>query len=360
MSLIENYTRAVTEGKVLHDTPQLTALGYLQVLEEELADIPVKQGCLARLRGIPKQSVRGLYLWGGVGRGKTWLMDLFYDALPIENKLRLHFRHFMQQIHDELDQLRGRREPLDQVAKHFAQRARVLCLDEFYVEDITDAMILHRLLHGLRAQGQTLVFTSNLAPDALYRNGLQRERFLPAISLIKEHSKIFHLDGDTDHRLNKLEHTSIWFTPVNMASERAIQQCFETLAPANIEYELLLDINHRQIPALRCADDVIWFEFHQLCSGPRASADYIELARRYHTVFLSGIPIMGEAEEEWAHRFANLVDEFYDRKVKLIISAETEPRHLYHGKQMAFEFQRTISRLLDMRSHDYLSQAHKP
>ena len=363
MNLIEYYTRIVAQGRITHDNNQLMAVERLEALKSQLSN-DSGNGLRKYFSGLldrknPNRN-QGLYMWGGVGRGKTWLMDLFFDALPFENKLRLHFRHFMQEIHDDLDRLRGQRDPLHHVAKHFAQRSRILCLDEFYVEDITDAMILYRLLDGLIRQGQTIVFTSNLAPDELYRNGLQRERFLPAIALIKDRTEVIHLDGDTDHRLNKLKSTHTYFTPVNIASEKAIERCFIDLAPGKIEHDLILNINHRQIPSVRCGDDIGWFEFHQLCIGPRASADYIELARRFHTICLSGVPIMTEANEEWAHRFVNLVDEFYDRRVKLIISAETEPQHLYKGKLLAFEFQRTISRLLEMRSHDYLAEPHRP
>lgn len=360
MNLIKFYSQAVADGRIYDDAGQRMAAKHLQLLKSEISSNPERQSPLMRLLGRRQQQNKGLYLWGGVGRGKTWLMDLFYENLPFDNKLRLHFRHFMQQIHEELDTLRGQRDPLKHVARHFAQRARVLCLDEFYVEDITDAMILYRLLDALLAQGMILVFTSNITPDELYKNGLQRERFLPAIAFIKEHADVVHLDGQTDHRLNKLKSTNAWFTPVNFASEKAIKQCFDSLAPGKPLMNQTLEINHRQISALRCVDDIVWFEFHQLCIGPRSSADYIELARRYHTVLLSGIPIMSNDHEEWAHRFINLVDEFYDRRVKLIVSAEAGPQYLYQGKRMTFEFQRTISRLLEMRSHDYLGQAHKP
>lgn len=360
MNLVKHYTQAVADGRIYDDIGQRSATEYLQALKSELSSNPEQQSLITRLLGRRREQPRGLYLWGGVGRGKTWLMDLFYMSLPFDDKLRLHFRHFMQQIHEELDNLQGQRDPLKYVARHFARRARVLCLDELYVEDITDAMILYRLLDALLAQGMTLVFTSNLTPDELYKNGLQRERFLPAIAFIKEHANVVHLDGQTDHRLNKLKSTSTWYTPVNTATERAIEKCFDALAPGKPLMDQTLEINHRQICALRCVDDIAWFQFQQLCIGPRSSADYIELARRYHTVLISGIPIMGEAQEEWAHRFINLVDEFYDRRVKLIISAEAGPQYLYQGKRMSFEFQRTISRLLEMRSHDYLGEAHKP
>jgi cell division protein ZapE len=360
MNLSTHYQQALASEHFQPDPAQLGALTQLQALSDRLQQ-PQPTSWLARLRiGKDHNAPRGIYLWGGVGRGKTWLMDMFFGALPFDKKLRLHFRHFMQEIHDELAQLSGHRDPLPRVASHFAQRARVLCLDEFYVEDITDAMILYRLLDALNKQGVTLVFTSNLAPAELYKNGLQRERFLPAITLIETSTEVVELSGNTDHRLRKLKQAHTWFSPLNTASERAIEQRFLELAPGSVQIDIILEINHRPIGCLRRADDVAWFDFYQLCHGPRASADYIELARQFHTVLLSGVPDMGEHEEEWAHRFINLVDEFYDRRVKLLISADNEPAHLYHGRRHQFDFQRTVSRLMEMRSDEYLALAHRP
>jgi cell division protein ZapE len=362
MDLSAIYQQALHSDRFEPDPAQLNALEHLQILYARLQN-PAPQGWISRLRkkwSAAKPPQRGLYLWGSVGRGKTWLMDMFFDALPFDNKLRLHFRHFMQEIHDELTQLAGHRDPLLIVAQHFAQRAQVLCLDEFYVEDITDAMILHRLLNALTDQGIALVFTSNLAPQALYKNGLQRERFLPAIQLIENNTDVVELDGDTDHRLRKLKQAHTYFSPLNTASERAIEQRFTELAPGTAVANITLEINHRQIACLKRADDVAWFNFYQLCHGPRASADYIELARQFHTVLISGVPCMGANQEEWAHRFINLVDEFYDRRVKLLITADNEPAHLYQGRRHEFDFQRTVSRLMEMRSDDYLAQPHRP
>ena len=362
MDLNAQYQHALQSKHFEPDPAQSAALAALQALSSKLQQ-PVNQGWLSRCSqrfSKPKSTQRGLYLWGDVGRGKTWLMDLFFDNLPFKDKLRLHFRHFMQEVHDELTQLSGHQDPLRLVAKHFAQRARVLCLDEFYVEDITDAMILHRLLAALHTQNVTMVFTSNLEPYELYKNGLQREQFLPAIELIEKANEVIELTGDTDYRLRKLKQANTYFSPLNQASERAIKQRFAELAPGEPLDGISLDINHRHITCLQCADDVVWFDFHQLCHGPRASADYIELARQFHTVLISNVPRMSEHDEEWAHRFIDLVDEFYDRRVKLLISADTEPAHLYQGRLHSFDFQRTVSRLMEMRSDDYLAQAHRP
>jgi cell division protein ZapE len=362
IKLRTHYEHLVHGPHFVADPGQGEAVDQLQQLAERLAQPRPDTWAnrLGRRLGRLPAPEQGLYLWGGVGRGKTWLMDLFHEALPFEDKLRLHFHHFMQQIHDELAQQRGQRNPLPLVAHHFAQRTRVLCLDEFYVEDITDAMILYRLLDALIRQGVTLVITSNLQPQQLYQYGLQRERFLPAIALLQQHTTVIHLDGDSDHRLQKLRQSHTYFSPLHSASEAALHHCFTELAPNAGNNDVVLNIHHRPIIARQCADDVAWFDFHQLCHGPRASADYIELAKQFHTVLISGVPIMGEKEEEWAHRFVDLIDEFYDRRVKLLLSAETEPQHLYRGRRLSFEFQRTTSRLMEMRSDEYLAQPHRP
>ena len=345
MSIVDEYHKASQRKLFEHDAAQIEVIDQLQTLYDQLDD---------------QQSSLGLYLWGDVGRGKTWLMDLFYNCLEFDNKLRLHFRHFMQDVHDELAHLSGHKDPLPIVAKYYSQRTRIICLDEFFVEDISDAMILYRLLEALFAQGITIVFTSNLAPEELYKNGLQRDRFLPAIALIQNNTTVFHLDGNTDHRLRKLTHADTYFTPINGASERAMEQRFTGLAPSPGAIDMPLNINHRKISCLRCAGDVVWFNFFQICQGPRSSADYIELAQRFHTVLISGIPKMGEDVEDLAHRFIDLVDEFYDRKVKLILSAEAPLSDMYHGRQLKKQFQRTISRLMEMHSEEYLAMPYRP
>jgi cell division protein ZapE len=345
MSIIDEYYQASQRKLFEHDAAQVAVIDQLQTLYDQFDD---------------RQNGLGLYLWGDVGRGKTWLMDLFYDCLDFDNKLRLHFRHFMQDIHDELAHLSGHKDPLPIIAKHYSQRTRIICLDEFFVEDISDAMILYRLLEALFAKDITIVFTSNLIPEELYKNGLQRDRFLPAIELIQKNTMVLHLDGDTDHRLRKLTHADTYFTPVNDASEHAMEQRFSGLAPSLGVMDMPLNINHRKISCLRCAGDVVWFNFYQLCQGPRSSADYIELAQRFHTVLISGIPKMGEDEEDLAHRFVDLVDEFYDRKVKLILSAETKLINLYHGRRLLPQFRRTVSRLIEMHSEEYLATPYRP
>ena len=304
--------------------------------------------------------VKGIYLWGGVGRGKTWLMDMFYMALPFDGKRRLHFHHFMQAVHDELGLLKGHTNPLILVARNFAKNNSVLCLDEFHVSDITDAMLLYGLLDELFKCGITLVLTSNQHPDDLYKNGLQRDRFLPAIDFIKHNTRLINIDGQTDHRLRLLEKADVWYTPLSDDNNHRLTRRFNQLAPSNGELNQSVQINHRTLQSKMIADDVIWFEFEMLCSSPRATSDYIEIAKCFHTVFISDIPQMNESQDDKARRFINMIDEFYDRNVKLIVSSEVEPAILYSGSQLEFEFLRTSSRLEEMRSHNYLSKAHKP
>ncbi|MDQ1363577.1 MAG: Cell division protein ZapE, partial [Pseudomonadota bacterium] len=294
-----------------------------------------------------------------VGRGKTWLMDLFYENLPVKQKLRLHFHHFMQTVHDELSLLRGQRDPVKLIAFNFARHARVICLDEFHVADITDAMLLRGLLDALFHEGVTLVATSNQPPDDLYKNGLQRSQFLPAIKLLKSFTRIIRVDGGVDHRLRLLEKAGVWYTPLGEETNNRLSMRFAEIAPCTDYKTEKLMINYREITTKRHIDGIAWFDFGMLCSSPRATPDYIEIARRFHTVFISDIPQLNEASDDMATRFINLIDEFYDRNIKLIASAATTPGELYTGRQLMMEFQRTRSRLEEMRSHEYLAHAHK-
>ncbi len=358
------YQQRITQDKFDHDPAQENAVEKFeelhQLLKQNLEQRDDFSNKLKRLIKKPQTPITGLYLWGGVGRGKTWLMDLFFDSLPFPKKIRLHFHRFMQAVHDQLTMLRGHRDPLVLIAKNFAKKYRILCLDEFHVSDITDAMLLYGLLDALFKEGVTLVATSNLEPDDLYKNGLQRERFVPAIELIKKHTQSVNLDGEIDHRLRILEKAETWYDALVPDIDEVLRIRFEELAPCKGQKNENLRINYRDITAKLYADDVAWFEFKTLCTGPRAAADYIEIARRFHTLFITNIPIMNEAIDDQARRFINMIDEFYDRNVKLIISAQAIPSELYTGQQLEFEFQRTISRLEEMRSHDYLCRPHKP
>jgi len=356
----QRYAEDVRAGRIQEDPVQLVALARLDALQQRLAVPPPAPTLLDRLRGRerPPSPQRGLYLWGGVGRGKTYLMDLFHETVPV-SKLRLHFHRFMHRVHADLRAVGGTRDPLRQVAAKLAAEARVLCFDEFFVSDIGDAMILAELLDQIFRRGVCLVATSNIAPGGLYENGLQRRRFLPAIALLEQHTDIHHLDAGVDYRLRLLEQAELYHQPLGEAAEASLRTSFERLINGPALAGEVLEIEGRPIPARFTCDDVVWFEFAALCEGPRGQADYIELARLYHAVVLSNVPQLTSRWEEAARRFIALVDEFYDRKVKLIISAAVPIAELYVGERLRFEFERTRSRLLEMQSADYLGRVHK-
>jgi len=307
-----------------------------------------------RSRRVP---IRGLYLHGGVGRGKTYLMDLFFDALPIRHKRRTHFHHLMRDVQDALAQSDRARDPLDKLAAHFSKNVRVLCVDEFVVNDIGDAMLLGGWLRGLFQRGVTLVATSNLAPWELYAEGLQRVRFLPAIELIEAHCEVYHVTGGDDYRLRALRQASVYFVPTDAAALRAMEKLFVQLSEGREFVTRALAVNHREILVIRRSDTVCWFDFSELCGGLRNTADYMEIAAMFPTVLLSSVPIMDASRDDEARRFINLIDEFYDRRVRLIVSAQAPAGHLYRAGRWSGEFQRTASRLREMRSHAYLSSA---
>lgn len=302
--------------------------------------------------------VRGLYIWGGVGRGKTLLMDLFFESLDIDEKERIHFHRMMHGVHARLKALGEIEDPLDTVAEDIASGIRVLCFDEFFVGDIGDAMILGGLLQGLFRRGITLVTTSNSAPDDLYKEGLQRQRFLPAIAAIKAYTEIVHMEGDIDYRLRLLQEAGTYLAPDDSLAEDTLQHFFDESASSQITEDAMLDVNGRNIRAHRCAKGVAWFDFDDICDGPRSQNDYIEIARWYPSVIVSGVPELTREREDQARRFVALVDEFYDRRVKLIVSAAKDPHTLYTGQRLALEFERTVSRLIEMQSMDYLASPH--
>ena len=305
-------------------------------------------------------AIPGLYLWGGVGRGKTLLMDEFFDALEGASKRRAHFHRFMQSVHDELKRLRKERmeDPLRVIAAGWAAEVRVLCLDEFHVRDIADAMLLGRLLQGLFEEGVTLVATSNVPPARLYEGGLQRDRFLPAIAELEARLHVLELAGTEDHRLRALERADVYHSPLGPAAEAGLAACFDRLVPNGRSAEGILTVLGRPIPTVRAADGVAWFRFDDLCDGPRGAADYIEIARCFHTVLLSDIPVIGPRERDRVRRFISLVDELYDRRVNLVVSAAAPPAGLYPEGRDAFEFRRTRSRLEEMRTREYLHREH--
>jgi cell division protein ZapE len=316
------------------------------------------QGLLQRRQARTPQ--RGLYIWGGVGRGKTWLMDLFFHSLPFKDRQRSHFHRFMQSVHDELKKHKDRADPLELVAEKIASKTRIICFDEFFVSDIADAMLLGNLFRGLFDRGVTLVATSNVPPDDLYKEGLQRARFVPAIRLLKEHTRVLHMDGGTDYRLRLLEQAAIWFDSRDATTLASMERLFEAVAGEPGKAKTILTLNHRRLHPYRQAAEAVWFDFNELCDGPRGQADYIDIARVYHTVFLGNLPILGIEQENQARRFITLVDEFYDRGVKLIISAAAAVTGIYAGAKLKFEMERTQSRLIEMQSQEYLARPHQP
>ncbi len=369
MTPLELYKKDLERDDFSYDAAQEMAVKHLQRLYDELvaeyesAKSRSKVATFAKSlkRKKKKEPLQGIYFWGGVGRGKTYLVDTFYDALPFERKIRTHFHRFMQRVHQELIDLEGQSNPLQQVADRIAKDGVVICFDEFFVSDIGDAMILGSLMGMLFDRGVTLVATSNIVPDGLYKDGLQRERFMPAIKLLNEFTEIVNVDSGVDYRLRALEQAELYHCPLDDEAEKSLQRSFDSLIPdvQHIEKDVPVEILGREITAKAVCDDVAWFEFNALCDGPRSQNDYIELGRLFHAVLISNVPEMGAKTDDLARRFINMVDEFYDRGVKLILSGEKPIPEIYTTGKLEFEIQRTVSRLLEMQSHDYLAREHK-
>ncbi|MBS0387830.1 MAG: AFG1 family ATPase [Proteobacteria bacterium] len=360
--LPELYQRELEARGWREDPAQLAAVARLERLRQEFRARQSKLGLFGRLRQRlslrrAPEAVRGVYLWGGVGRGKTWLMDLFFDSLG-GGARRAHFHQLMRELHAALATIRQREAPLAIIARRMARRARLWCLDELQVTDIADAMLLGTLFDALLRAGVTLVFTSNLPPSGLYRDGLQRARFLPAIALLERQLDVLEVDAGTDYRLRQLRQASIYFDSADRATRERFASLFGELAGQHGESTRHLVINGRPVNAQRRAGGVVWFSFATLCVGARSAADYAELADRFHTVFVSDIPVLDATQEDTARRLISLIDEFYDRGVKLIASAAAAPAQLYRGERLAFEFRRTASRLVEMQSEAYLARAH--
>jgi cell division protein ZapE len=360
MSPSERYREQLESGCLLADPAQARAVDLLDDLYRRLVRYLDRRprGLWARLRWRTPAPLTGLYLWGGVGRGKTWLMDLLFHSLPQEDKRRLHFHRFMGEVHRALEGLKGCKDPLERVAEGLVIESRVLCLDELQVWDIGDAMILGGLLEALFRRGLTLVATSNSAPDGLYPDGLQRSRFLPAIAQLQAHTRVFELVSDIDYRLKFLERAETYHTPLDGTADGLLAEVFERVAPGPAEAGGSLFVNGRGIPVRRQADSVLWADFAALCDGPRSQSDYLELARCFHTLLLSGVPRMDDAQNDRAKRFIHLVDLLYDHNVTLIVSAAETPERLYRGRGLAFEYQRTASRLQEMQSSAWLARPH--
>ena len=364
-TLREAYSRQLNERGFGEDRAQLAALQRLEDLRSRLigahSDRPIGRRLLRRLTDrLPRPPERGLYLWGPVGRGKTWLMDLFFHSLPLPERRRRHFHRFMHEAHGELKALRDVDSPLEIVAERIARETRVLCFDELFVTDIADAMILGGLFQGLFRRGVTLVATSNCPPAELYRNGLQRQRFVPAIRLIERHTEVLAIDGGSDYRLRQLTQAGTYLASADSATPERLRALFAQLCEHEDSLGGSIEIEGRPIAVVRQSDRVVWFDFQALCDGPRSQEDYIEIARDYPAVIISDVPLLEERRNDEARRFIALVDELYDRGVKLVVSAAATPHELYRGERLRFEFQRTASRLVEMRSEEYLARAHLP
>lgn len=374
------YRRDLQRADFQYDPSQEHAVKLLQGLYDELQNAEPKKKCEVFLptpkakglfakikwKGLEPVAqstpswVKGLYLWGGVGRGKTYLMDTFYNCLPGKRKLRIHFHRFMRRVHKDLTSLQGKPDPLKIIGRQFANDVDIICFDEFFVTDITDAMLLGGVLEALFAEGVVLVATSNIPLQDLYKDGLQRDRFLPAIALLLKHQAVYNLDGSIDYRLRTLERAEIYHFPLDDEATLSLQESFQKIAGGVGVIGETLEIESREIATLRYAEGVLWCDFAALCDGPRSQNDYIELARIFSTVLVSNVPEFDGRQDDQARRFINMVDEFYDRNVKLILSAAVAVEELYTNGRLEFEFRRTQSRLLEMQSHEYLERPHLP
>ncbi len=368
LSPIEKYNQDLTRDDFQFDAAQENAVKQLQRLFEDLQNKPLPvsgfKKVLNRWKRVvdkaEKKSIQGIYFWGGVGRGKTYLVDTFYDCLPFDNKMRVHFHRFMHRVHQELKSLTGQSDPLKIIAKRFADETCIICFDEFFVSDITDAMILGTLFEELFALNVTLVATSNIIPDELYRNGLQRARFLPAIALINKHCDVVNVDSGVDYRLRTLQQAEIYHWPLDEQAQLNLHLYFKQLSIEEGKKSADIEINNRMLTTIEACDGIVHFDFSVLCESARSQGDYMELSKIYHTVLLANVKQMHVDSDDTARRFIALVDEFYERNVKLIISAEVSMDKLYLNGGLVFEFKRCLSRLQEMQSHDYLASEHLP
>lgn len=358
MNVQQYYEHALSERGFTSDEAQLRAVERLQQsFDEWVAFKSRRSSKLKRLINRPEVP-RGLYMWGGVGRGKSFLMDSFYSVVPVVRKTRMHFHEFMRDVHRQLDEFKGVANPLDEVARRIAKKYRLICFDEFHVSDIADAMILYNLMRALFENGVSFVMTSNYAPDTLYPDGLHRDRMLPTIALLKNNLDVMNVDTGLDYRKRALEQVASYHTPLGAAADQALRTAYASIADIADE-DPRIHIESREIKSLRCAGGVVWFDFATLCGGPRSQNDYLEIASRFHTVILSGIPQLSASMSSEARRFTWLIDVFYDNKIKLIMSAEVEPEQLYTQGMLAHEFHRTVSRIIEMQSREYMQSERR-
>jgi len=359
-SPLQSYQQDLEQGEISPDKAQHLAVKKLDQLYHRLIKAERDKGIRLKIiklfKALPPE--KGIYLWGGVGRGKTYLMDKFFESLPSKRKMRLHFHRFMHQVHQQLTAHKGQQDPLLLIADELADKTQVICFDEFFVSDITDAMILGGLFEQLFKRGVSLVATSNIPPHRLYWNGLQRQRFIPAIKLIEQHCEVFNLDSGIDYRLRTLQKVDIFHTPHDQAAIDNLNLSFDQLADDEMPVNSIIDIENRPVKTVRCAQGVVWFEFAEICETARSQTDYIEISRCFQTVMVSNIPQLASKDDAAARRFISLVDEFYERHVNLMITAAVTLEVLYVGQRLAFEFKRTLSRLQEMQSKEYLALEH--
>lgn len=357
-SPLQQYEQALLSGNFSEDSQQRQAMTYLDdVYQNIVKNRENKKSFFSFFKS--HEMPKGLYMWGGVGRGKTWMMDMFFDSLPKERKMRLHFHHFMKRVHHELNQLKGQSDPLQKVADIIYQEADVICFDEFFVSNVSDAMILGDLFGMLFNKGITLVATSNIAPDGLYKNGIHRDRFLPAIEQVKKHTTVMNIDAGIDYRLRVLQQAELYVSPLTDESQSWLQERFNALSQNQVVYHEPIIINGREIEVIAKTENILYCNFRALCMSPRSASDFIEIANQFSTVLIDNIPELNDIVADPTRRLIYLVDEFYDRRVKLLIRAEQSILELYQGEKLAFEIERTRSRLLEMQSQDYLSLPHR-
>ncbi|MDO4895911.1 MAG: cell division protein ZapE [Moraxella sp.] len=357
---LQKYESALATGEFSRDDVQAQAVKYLDDLYHEIIKSQNQEtGFFASLFKSKPSAPKGLYMWGGVGRGKTWLMDMFYDSLPIQKKMRLHFHHFMQRVQKELVALRGQADPLKKVADIIHDEAVVICFDEFFVSNVSDAMILGDLFTMLFDKGITLVATSNIEPSGLYKNGIHRHRFLPAIAQVEKHTTVMNIDAGVDYRLRLLKQAKLYVSPLSKETDGWLSERFDTLTSGQAVMTDPIVVGGRTVDIIKRTETTLLVNFRQLCLEPRSASDFIELANDYNTVLIDNVPALTDTFMDPTRRFIYLVDEFYDRRVKLLVRAEQSILELYQGEKLAFEIERTRSRLLEMQSEDYLIQEHR-
>ena len=354
LTVLDYYRKVVARRGYIADDAQMAAVTRMQELYDEWVGYKARRNNALKKVFIKPELPRGVYLWGGVGRGKSFLMDSFYLCVPLVKKRRVHFHHFMRDVHQALDELKGTEDPLKQVALDISSNYRLICFDEFHVNDIADAMILARLLHHLFDNRVMLCMTSNYHPDLLFKDGLQRAQFIPAIELIKERLDVINVDAGVDYRRRAMETAKVFHTPITPETGNALAAEFERIAEVEDETQAL-DVEGREIPYIRRAGGIVWFDFNQICGGPRSYTDYVDLTKRFHTIMVANIPAMGPRQAAESRRFTWLIDVMYDARVKMILSAEVPAEQLYTSGVLVHEFARTVSRIEEMQTLDYLA-----